>query len=76
MLLKYKVIQIYNSQINEQFRGSKRLYAHTRTHARQPTPPTHTYTAFRYSLPVLKIYSARHVYYRFAVLAMNIGTQP
>jgi len=32
--------------------------------------------ALRYSLPVLKIYSARNVYYRFSVLAVNIGTQP
>jgi len=31
---------------------------------------------FEYSLPVLKIYSARHVYYRFSVLAVNIETQP
>jgi len=35
-----------------------------------------TLTAFRYSLPVLKIYSARYVYYKFSVLAVNIGTQP
>jgi len=33
-------------------------------------------TAFRYSLPVLKIYSARNVHYKFSVLAVNIGTQP
>jgi len=32
--------------------------------------------AFRYSLSVLKIYSARNVYYRFSVLAVNIETQP
>jgi len=32
--------------------------------------------AFRYSLSVLKIYSARYVYYRFSVLAVNIETQP
>jgi len=32
--------------------------------------------AFRYSLSVLKIYSARYVYYRFSVLAENIETQP
>jgi len=31
--------------------------------------------AFRYSLLVLKIYSARYVYYRFSVLAVNIETQ-
>jgi len=31
--------------------------------------------AFRYSLPVLKIYNARYVYYRF-LLAVNIETQP
>jgi len=31
---------------------------------------------FRYSLPVLKIYSVRNVYYRFLVLAVNIKTQP
>jgi len=30
----------------------------------------------RYSLPVLKIYSLCHIYYRFSVLAVNIGTQP
>jgi len=35
-----------------------------------------TVTAFRYSLPVLKIYSVRNVYYRFLVLAANIATQP
>jgi len=32
--------------------------------------------AFRYSLSVLKIYSARYVYYRLSVLAVNIETQP
>jgi len=32
--------------------------------------------AFRYSLSVLKIYTVRNVYYRFSVLAVNIGTQP
>jgi len=32
--------------------------------------------AFRYSLPVLKIYSMRDINYRFSVLAVNIGTQP
>jgi len=31
--------------------------------------------AFWYSLSVLKIYSARYVYYRFSVLAVNIETQ-
>jgi len=31
---------------------------------------------FRYSLSILKIYSARYVYYRFSVLAVNIETQP
>jgi len=30
--------------------------------------------AFRYSLPVLKIYSIRYVHYRFSVLAVSIGT--
>jgi len=35
-----------------------------------------TKAAFRYSLSVLEIYSARHVYYRFSVLAVNIETQP
>jgi len=35
----------------------------------------HHKVAFRYSLQILKIYSARNVYYRFAVLTMNIGTQ-
>jgi len=33
-------------------------------------------TAFRYSLPILKIYSARYAHYRYSVLAVNIGTQP
>jgi len=35
--------------------------------------------AFRYSLPVLKIYSSiglRNVHYRFSVIAVNIGKQP
>jgi len=32
--------------------------------------------AFRYSLSVRKIYSARDVYYRFSVLAVNVETQP
>jgi len=32
--------------------------------------------AFRYSLPVLEIYSMRDINYRFSVLAVNIGTQP
>jgi len=32
--------------------------------------------AFRYSLRVLNIYSARHVCYRFWALAVNIGTHP
>lgn len=32
-------------------------------------------TAFRHSPPILKIYSSRRVYYRFSVLAVNIGTQ-
>jgi len=31
---------------------------------------------FRCSLQVLKIYSARYVYYRFSATAVNIGTQP
>jgi len=35
-----------------------------------------TVAAFRCSLPVLKIYSVRNVYYRFLVLAVNTGTQP
>jgi len=30
---------------------------------------------FRYLLLVMKIYSTRYVYYRFSVLAVNIGTQ-
>jgi len=29
-----------------------------------------------FTVTVLKIYSTRNVYYRFSVLAMNIGTQP
>jgi len=33
-------------------------------------------TVFRYLLPVLKIYSARNVYYKFSVLTVNIGIQP
>jgi len=32
--------------------------------------------AFRYSLPVLKIYSIRNVHCRFSVLTVNIETQP
>jgi len=32
--------------------------------------------AFRYSLPVLKIYSVRNVHYRFSVPTVNIGTLP
>jgi len=36
----------------------------------------HTEAAFRYPLSVLKLYSARYVYYRFSVLAVNIETQP
>jgi len=32
--------------------------------------------AFRYLLSVLQIYSLHDVYYRFSVLAVNIGTQP
>jgi len=35
-----------------------------------------TLAAIRYLLPVLKIYSVRNVYYKFLVLAVNIGTQP
>jgi len=31
--------------------------------------------AFRYLLPVLKIYSTRYVYHRFSVLAVNIEMQ-
>lgn len=31
---------------------------------------------FRYSSLVLKIYSSCHVYYKFSVLAVKIGTQP
>jgi len=38
--------------------------------------PLKAEAAFRYSLSVLKIYSARYVCYRFSVLAVNIGTQP
>jgi len=29
--------------------------------------------AFRYSPPILKIYSSRYVYYRFSVLVVYIG---
>jgi len=31
---------------------------------------------FRYSLPVLKIYSTHNVYCRFSIPVVNIGTQP
>jgi len=35
-----------------------------------------TMAACRYSLPVPKTYSVHNVYYRFSVLAVNIGMQP
>jgi len=35
-----------------------------------------TRIAFRYSLPVLKIYSIRNVHCRFSVRTVNIETQP
>jgi len=35
-----------------------------------------TDAAFRYSLPVLKIFSICDMYYRFSVPAVNIGMQP
>jgi len=31
---------------------------------------------FQNSLPALKIYSLRYVYYRFSALAVNFGTRP
>lgn len=34
-----------------------------------------TKTAFRCTLPVLKIYCSRYDYYRLSVLAVNFGTQ-
>jgi len=34
-----------------------------------------TMAAFRYSLPVLKIYNIRNVHCRFSVLAVNTETQ-
>jgi len=46
-----------------------------RNHKEPTFPSSNTVVAFRYSLPVLKIYSVRDVYCRFSVLAMNIGTQ-
>jgi len=36
----------------------------------------YTKAAFRYSLSILKIYSARYVYYKFSVLAVHIEMQP
>jgi len=36
----------------------------------------YTKAVLRYSLSVLKIYSARYVYYKFSVLAVNIEMQP
>jgi len=35
-----------------------------------------TISVFRYTLPVLKIYSSRYIYYRFSVLTVYIGTRP
>jgi len=35
----------------------------------------HIKIAFQYSMPVVKIYGTRNMYYRFEVLKMNIETQ-
>jgi len=49
--------------------------AHECASCKHQVDQAHLQAAFRYSLPVLKIYSVRHMLYRFSVLTVNIGTQ-